>query len=137
MFKYFTMILLLISTIVQAQIAFQKTFGGVQEEECDAVVQTEDGGFMLAASTRSYGNGNYDLYIIRTNLYGDTLWTRTFGGTGFDIAKDIIKIDDTNYLIAGDLNGKVYLIKIRDDGDTVWTKIIGNDDHARTQVVFQ
>lgn len=128
MLKNIWIITLLASSIIHSQITFQKTYGGVQEEECDAVVQTEDGGFMLAASTRSYGNGNYDFYIIRTDPYGDTIWTKTFGGTGFDIAKDIIKIDATNYLIAGDLNGKVYLIKIKDDGDTVWTKIIGNDD---------
>ena len=105
---------LFISVITFPQITFQKTYGGLMEEECDAVVQTEDGGFLLAASTRSYGSGNYDLYIIRTNPYGDTLWTKTFGGTGFDTAKDIIKIDDTNYLIACSLDGKVYLIKIKD-----------------------
>ncbi len=119
---------LFISVITFPQITFQKTYGGLLEEECDAVVQTEDGGFLLAASTRSYGSGNYDLYIIRTNPYGDTLWTKTFGGTGFDTAKDIIKIDDTNYLIAGSLDGKVYLIKIKDDGNTMWTKVIGNED---------
>jgi hypothetical protein len=128
MLKNIWIIALLASSIIHSQITFQKTYGGVEEEECDAIVQTEDGGFMLAASTRSYGNGNYDLYIIRTNSYGDTLWTKTFGGTGYDTAKDILKIDADNYLIAGSLNGKVYLIKIKDDGDTVWTKIIGNND---------
>ncbi|MCU0414648.1 MAG: T9SS type A sorting domain-containing protein [Ignavibacteriaceae bacterium] len=122
------LLFLVISNISFSQITFQKIYGGVEEEECDAVVQTEDGGFILAASTRSYGNGNYDFYIIRTDPYGDTLWTKTFGGTGYDTAKDILKIDDTNYLIAGSLNGKVYLIKIKDDGNTVWTKIIGNED---------
>jgi len=128
MLKKITILFLLITAISFSQITFQKIYGGVEEEECDAVVQTEDGGFMLAASTRSYGNGNYDFYIIRTDPYGDTIWTKTFGGTGFDTSKDILKIDATNYLIAGSLNGKVYLIKIKDDGETVWTKIIGNDD---------
>lgn len=122
------LIFLLISNISFAQITFQKTYGGVLEEECGAVVQTEDGGFILAASTRSYGNGNYDLYIIRTNPYGDTLWTKTFGENGFDTAKDILKINADSYLIAGSLDGKVILIRINDDGDTVWTKIIGNED---------
>jgi len=128
MLKYILIFVFLSSSFIQSQITFQKTYGGVQEEECDAVVQTEDGGFMLAASTKSYGNGSYDLYIIRTDPYGDTLWTRTFGETRYDTAKDILKIDDANYLIAGSLDGKVYLIKIRDDGDTIWTKIIGNED---------
>ena len=87
MLKHILIFVFLSSSLIQSQITFQKTFGGVEDEECDAVVQTEDGGFILAASTRSYGNGNYDLYIIRTDPYGDTLWTRTFGGTGFDTCK--------------------------------------------------
>jgi hypothetical protein len=128
MLKHILIFVFISSSLIQSQTTFQKTYGGVEEEECDAVVQTEDGGFILAASTRSYGNGNYDLYIIRTDSNGDTVWTKTFGGTGFDTANDIIKIDNANYLIAGDLDGKVYLIKIKEDGDTVWTKIIGNDD---------
>ncbi len=128
MLKEFILLFLILSASSFSQITFQKTYGGVLEEECDAVVQTEDGGFILAASTKSYGNGSFDLYIIRTDAYGDTLWTRTFGGTRYDTAKDILKIDAENYLVAGSLDGKVYLIKIKDDGDTVWTKIIGNED---------
>src|SRR5574338_726094 len=122
------LLFLLITSVTMSQITFQKIYGGMEEEECNAVVQTEDGGFILAASTRSYGNGNYDFYIIRTDPFGDTVWTKTFGGTNYDTAKDIIKIDNNNYLIAGSLGGKIYLIKIKDDGETVWTKIIGNDD---------
>ena len=128
MSKKIILLFLVISNISFSQITFQKTYGGELEEECDAVVQTEDGGFILAGSTRSYGNGNYDLYIIRTDPYGDTLWTRTFGGTGHDTANDIVKIDAENYLIAGSLDGKVYLIKIKDDGNVVWTRTIGNEE---------
>jgi Secretion system C-terminal sorting domain len=128
MLKKITLLFVLITTISFSQITFQKIYGGVEEEECDAVVQTEDGGFMLAASTRSYGNGNYDFYIIRTDPYGDTLWTKTFGATGYDHSRDILKIDDTNYLIAGSLSGKVYFVKIKDNGEIVWTKTIGNED---------
>ena len=128
MLKKITLLFLLITSISSSQSTFQKIYGGVEEEECDAVVQTEDGGFMLAASTRSFGNGNYDFYIIRTDPYGDTLWTKAFGGTGYDHSRDILKIDDTNYLIAGSLSGKVFLIKIKDNGETVWTKTIGNED---------
>lgn len=128
MLKEFILLFLVLSASSFSQITFQKTYGGVLEEECDAVVQTEDGGFILAASTKSYGNGSFDLYIIRTDQYGDTLWTRTFGGTRYDTAKDILKLDAENYLIAGSLDGKVCLIKIKDDGSNVWTKVFGNED---------
>ncbi|HEY6907164.1 MAG TPA: T9SS type A sorting domain-containing protein [Ignavibacteriaceae bacterium] len=137
MCKYICLFLFLSSSIIYSQNTFQKTYGGEQEEEGFAVVETPDGGFIIAGSTRSYGAGNYDFYIIRTEPDGDTVWTRTFGGTGYDKADDIVKMDDTHYLIGGYTtsygagDGDIYLIKINIDGDTSWTKTIGtvNNDH--------
>lgn len=139
MYKFIYLILLLSSSIIQSQITFQKTYGGLQEEDSYSIIQTADGGFIIAGSTRSYGAGNFDYYIIRTEPDGDTVWTKTFGGTGYDKAQDIIKTDDTSYLIGGYTTsfgigqGDIYLIKINDDGDTLWTKTIGteNNDHIK------
>ena len=139
MYKFIYLILILSSSILYSQSTFQKTYGGPQEEEGYAVVQTDDGGFIIAASTRSFGAGNYDFYIIRTNQDGDTLWTKTFGGSGYDEAQDIIKTDDAHYLIAGYSTsfgvgeGDIYLIKIDINGDTSWTKTIGTteNDHIK------
>ncbi len=123
------------SSIIFSQITFQKTYGGREEEDSYAIVQTIDGGFIIAGSTRSYGAGNFDFYIIRTTPDGDTVWTKTFGGTGYDKAQDIIKIDDTSYLIGGYTTsiglgqGDIYLLKINDDGDTLWTKTFGTEEN--------
>ena len=119
-----------------SQITFQKTYGGIEEEDANAIVQTYDGGYLIAGSTRSYGAGNFDLYIIRTDAYGNTVWAKTFGGTGYDKSQDIIKTDTAEYLIAAfsssATDANIYLVKIDDNGDTLWTKTVGtlDNDHV-------
>jgi hypothetical protein len=49
-----------------------------------SVQQTTDGGYILVGLTASYGAGNSDVYLIKTNSLGDTLWSRTYGDSGDD-----------------------------------------------------
>lgn len=121
------------------QVTFERFYGGISYEEGNSLVQTDDGGFILAGYTQSFGAGNRDLYIIRINSDGDTLWTRTFGGINYDEAYDITRADGSNYLIGGYTvnygmgEGDIYLIKIDENGDTLWTKTIGtvDNDHIK------
>ncbi len=105
-----------------------KTYGGGGDDIGYDLCQTADGGFMIAGTTESYGAGSYDVYIIKTDNNGDTLWTRTFGDADYEEGRAVEKTHDGNYLIAGsgvNVNSDVYLIKIQDDGDTLWTKFTG------------
>ena len=124
---------LFISVITFPQITFQKTYGGIEAEDANAVVQTDDGGYIIAGSTRSYGAGNFDLYIIRTDPSGNIIWTKTFGGDRYDKSQDIIKTGIGEYLIAAFTStvtdDEIYLLKINDSGDTLWTKTVGTEDN--------
>ena len=124
---------LFISVMTFPQITFQKTYGGIEAEDANAVVQTDDGGYIIAGSTRSYGAGNFDLYIIRTDPSGNIIWTKTFGGDRYDKSQDIIKTGIGEYLIAAFkstlTDDEIYLLKINDSGDTLWTKTIGTVDN--------
>ncbi len=136
--KALTIILgILFSFNSYAQITFEKWYGGEQEEEGQAVEQTTDGGYIFAASTRSYGAGNFDIYLIRTDANGDTIWTRTYGGTGYDTAADVLQTNDGGFIVAGYTSlvgfGDIYLIRTDSNGDTLWTKTIGGEenDHVK------
>lgn len=114
------------------QVTFERYYGGMSDEEGNSVVQTADGGFILAGYTKSFGAGSSDLYIVRVNTNGDTVWTRTIGGTGYDNAVDITNVDDNHYLIGGYVgtgNGDIFLVKINDIGNVIWTKTIGTADN--------
>jgi len=129
-----TILLIIISGISFSQITFEKWYGGNNYEEANAVVETDDGGFIVVGFTETFGSGSRDFYVIRTEPDGDTIWTKTFGGAGFDVACDIIKTDSGHYLIGGCVNsvaseGDIYLLKIDENGNTLWTKTIGTTDN--------
>lgn len=65
--------------------AWSYTYGGGSWECCYSLQQTFDGGYILAGETQSYGSGQEDFYLVKTDYRGTTLWTRTFGGSEMDI----------------------------------------------------
>jgi hypothetical protein len=73
-----------IKTNASGDTLWSKTYGGTENDEGNSVRQTTDGGYIVAGYTNSFGAGSYDVYVIKTNASGDTLWTRTYGGTGDD-----------------------------------------------------
>lgn len=109
----------------EAQITFQKTFGGLGFDVSNCVQQTSDSGYVLVGQTNSFGTGNDDVYLIKTNMYGDTLWTKTYGGTGYETGRSVQQTNDGGYIVcAGNSNYStgVRLLKTNSIGDTIWTR---------------
>src|SRR5437764_244417 len=110
------------------QITFQKTYGGTGDDVGRSVRQTSDGGYIIAGYNDSFGAGVQDIYLIKTNASGDTLWTRTFGGASDDRVYSVQQTADGGYIMAGYTASfgagqyDVYLIKTDAAGDTSWTK---------------
>jgi hypothetical protein len=113
----------------------------VWEKTCGAgvgksVKQTSDKGYIIAGYTNSFGAGGYDIYLIKTDENGDSLWTKTYGGRGDDYGNSVQQTTDRGYIVAGYTNSigaggsDVYLIKTDANGDIIWTKTYGgsNDD---------
>jgi hypothetical protein len=121
----------LIRTNAQGDTLWTRTCGGTKNDEGYSVQQTADGGYIVAGTTRSFGAGGSDVYLIRTDASGDTLWTRTYGGTNDDQGNCVQPTSDGGYIVAGwtysfGASGHdVYLIKADADGDTLWTKTYG------------
>jgi hypothetical protein len=125
---------------IYAQITFEKTYGGAGYDKAFSAQETSDGGFIVAGFTSSFGAGEYDVYLIKTDSLGDTLWTRTYGDSTSNHGYSVQQTSDGGYIIAGetyDLNTDrydVYLVKTDSLGDTLWTKIYGGteNDAARS-----
>jgi len=120
-----------------------RTYGGPDDDEGHSVDLTSDGGYVIAGVTASFGVGNYDVYLIKTNASGDTLWTRTYGGTGDDEAASVQETSDGGYIIAGSTysfgagDADVYLVKTKANGDTQWTRTFGGTEEERGYSVQQ
>jgi len=126
-----------LSSIASAQTNWQKTYGGAGEERGYSVELTADGGYVIAGYTASFGTGARDVYLIKTNASGDTLWTRTYGGTGSDGGYSVQQTPDGGYIIAGSTSSfgagrsDFYLLKTNAQGDTLWTRAYGGPDDDR------
>ncbi|MBD3232828.1 MAG: T9SS type A sorting domain-containing protein, partial [candidate division Zixibacteria bacterium] len=76
-------------------------FGSTGDEFATSVVETDDGGFIVSGGTSSFGAGSRDFYLVRTNSAGDTLWTRTYGGSNQEQSYSTRKTADGAYILAG------------------------------------
>ncbi|RMG21978.1 MAG: hypothetical protein D6732_26430, partial [Methanobacteriota archaeon] len=122
--------LYLIKTNASGDILWTKTYGGAASDVGFSVINLSTGGFLIAGATRSFGMGSSDVYLVRTDASGDTLWTRTYGGTGADEGYSVIEVSSGGFLIAGEkwslgTSSDVYLIRTDAGGDTLWTKTYG------------
>ncbi|MCK4505338.1 MAG: T9SS type A sorting domain-containing protein [Candidatus Aegiribacteria sp.] len=124
----------LIKTNSSGISSWTRTFGGSNSERSHSVWQTVDGGYIITGDTKSYGSGDYDIWLVKTDSDGESIWTRTFGGVEEDCGCSVQQTSDGGYIVAGYTesigagNSDVWLIRTDDNGDTVWSKTIGGDD---------
>ena len=120
----------LVKTTAGGDTVWTRTYGGTNEDVGYSVRLTLDSGYVMVGYTASFGAGNQDVYLVKTNTIGDTIWTRTYGGIGNDVGYSAQQTSDGGYIIAGytasyGANGDVYLIKMNSSGDTLWTRTYG------------
>jgi len=112
-------------------LVWSRTFGGDNDDKGAAVAQTSDAGFILAGFTYSFGAGNYDFHLVRTDAAGDTLWTRTYGGAASDQAAAVLQTPDHGFVVAGLTNSlgaggnDAWLVRTDSAGGTLWTRTYG------------
>lgn len=117
------------------QNTFQIILGGINQDYCSSIQNTNDGGFIIAGTTNSFGSDSGDVYIIKINTVGDTMWTKTFGGINQDYCSSIQNTSDGGFIILGSTNSfgagnyDVYLLKIDSIGNLQWSKTYGGIDY--------
>ena len=128
-------LVLVLSTTSSAQMPpdtlWTKIFGADFMDTGSSVQQTSDGGFIVTGYTRSFGAGESDVWLIRTDGSGDTLWTRTYGGTDQDTGKSVQQTSDGGFIVTGSTGRypdyDVLLMKTDASGETLWRKTYGGD----------
>ncbi len=123
----------LIETNQNGDLQWTKTYGGVDYEQIYDVNQNSDGGYILAGSTASFGAGNRDAFLIRTDQNGDTIWTKSYGSTGGDEPFYAHQTIDGGFIFLGNTSGVgpvsfsgIYFLKTDAAGNKEWMKVFNN-----------
>ncbi len=130
------LLILLVPVLVFAQpdSLWSNTFGGSSSEYCNSVQQTSDGGYMLGGHTYSFGAGNHDFWLVKTDVNGDSLWSHTFGGTSIDRCYSAQQTTDGGYILGGETwsfgagEADLWLVKTDANGDSLWSCTFGGSD---------
>jgi hypothetical protein len=91
----------LVKTDALGTMAWNRTFGGVNDDSAYAIVQTADGGYALAGTTASFGAGRNDFWLVKTDPDGNMEWNKTYGGVGDESVYAMVQTLGAGYALAG------------------------------------
>jgi len=117
---------------------WEKAYGGSGDDVANWIVQSGDGGFVMAGWTTSFGVGHRDAYLLKIDGNGNLIWANAYGGQSGDGALGIVETGDGAFIAAGITtsfgagNASAYLLRVNGDGNLVWDKTYGGsgDDVA-------
>ncbi len=109
---------------------WSKTYGGSGDDWFYHIVQTNDGGYLATGFTTSFGQGNRDVYVVKTDANGNLQWSKAYGTSNYENAfgHSLEKTQDGGYIICGQgdngaqSNSGWFLMKIDNAGILSWAK---------------
>ncbi|WP_339835243.1 hypothetical protein [uncultured Maribacter sp.] len=139
----------------EGSVQWRGYFGGTNNDRAHGVVQTNDGGFVMAGFTESDDydisntNGSYDFWVVKVDSFGNLIWEQSFGGEGIEVSYDIAKTADNGFVVVGNTfsaNGDIFLnhgesdmwmIKLDEKGNMIWEQTYGGSQFDLAQAVVQ
>ncbi|MFD1062733.1 hypothetical protein ACFQ1Q_05700 [Winogradskyella litorisediminis] len=127
-------------------LVWEKSFGGSQTDEARAIAKTSDGNIVITGDTRSNdldvlgNNGAADFWLIKIDIDGNLLLQKTFGGSGFDVARDVSPTRNGGFLVTGSSRSSdgdvsenkgqndAWALKTDSNGNIQWQKSIGGSN---------
>lgn len=128
---------------VTAQATFTQTYGGNGQDRTRSVVQTQDGGFALAGFSESFGAGDRNFLLVKTDEQGNEQFIRTYGGSSSDSAQKFVQTQDGGYALAGHsrsfgAGGKdFWLVKTDAQGNIQFSQTYGGSGNDEARAVAQ
>lgn len=115
-----------------------KSYGGNGSDWGRRVFYKPGVGYMIAGTSNSTSEGEYNFYVIATDEGGNLIQENNFGTNNWEQLWDAVLLDDGGMFMVGETEGEttnqkdMYIARVDDLGDTLWTQTIssGADDVA-------
>lgn len=128
--------ILLVKANSKGDTLWTKTYGGDSFDYAINMIVTSDGNLLIAAKTESFNAGSFgDIYLLKLNFNGDTLWTRTYPDPGEQFPTHLMETANGEFLVTGnnhergmDTQNEMYFLKTDSKGNKTWDKKIGSKD---------
>lgn len=136
----------IVKTDSNGELVWEKSFGGSQIDEARSISKTNDGNYLIIGDSRSSdqdisnSKGAADMWLIKISDAGTLIWEKSFGGSSFDVARNISPTADGGFLLSGSSRSQdgdveinkgqndVWLVKIDNSGNLEWQKTLGGTD---------
>jgi len=133
--------LFLFKTDSLGNVQWIKNYGGLNVEIGNHIVPSHDGNYLICGYTNSFGNGGYDIYLLKVTPNGDTLWTQTYGGSDWDFGNGVYVSSTGSIFIAAQTysfdnntpNG--LLIKTDALGNEIFKKAFGGSNEENFNAI--
>jgi hypothetical protein len=123
--------LLLIKTNSIGDTLWTKIYGGIKDDFGSQIIKSNDGNIVICGFSYSYNSESLcDIYLIKVNSDGDTLWTRNYPDQGQEVPFHLMETQNGEFLVTGTNEDnsnprELYLLKVSANGTQVWNKKIG------------
>jgi hypothetical protein len=124
-------------------VAWQKTYGGTNNDSANSIQQTTDGGFIVSGYTYSFGPGSGDFWVLKLDASGNVVWQKVWGGADGDIAESAQQTTDGGYVVAGATwsfgagGYDAWLLRLDALGNVTWQKTYGGASFDRARSIQQ
>jgi hypothetical protein len=125
----------LIKTDEYGNVEWNQTYGGKKFETAYSLVETSDGGYAIAGDTQSFGAGDSDFWLVKTDENGTVEWTKTYDKGADERAYSLVEASDGGYVLAGDISyssddlgygwSDAWLVKTDESGNLEWSRRYG------------
>lgn len=120
---------------------WSNNYGGNGVDAFQCLQETTDGGYIMVGYTYSFGKGERDIYVVKTDINGNEQWKNTYGGSGDDSANWIEQTSDGGYIVAGYTKKKyedksdIWVIKLHKDGRKDWEQKFGGNNSEEAMMI--
>ncbi|MBU0764611.1 MAG: T9SS type A sorting domain-containing protein [Bacteroidetes bacterium] len=140
----------IVKTDAAGTIQWEKSYGGSASDVANSVVQTADGGYIIAGYSNSNDGdisapkGDYDYWVVKTDAAGVLQWEKSLGGTSDDWGNAIVEAFDGGFIVTGsspsddgDVTGAhgnydTWTVKLTDPGVLSWETNLGGAGDDRS-----